>query len=108
MHVAGYYMPFTSTRALMDKFQISDRGVDDRRLEFPINNWLAETGRTYVLAGAISHPRKGERNKEDCAFYWNIDGRYPSSTKTNPRDPTIGFLLRPSHVDQALGRIARP
>lgn len=59
IYVAGYYMTFTTARSMMDKLQIDDR------LEFPINNWLAEQNKLTVLAGAIAHPVTGELNKED-------------------------------------------
>jgi hypothetical protein len=64
-YVAGYYMTFTTTRALMAKLQIDDRGVEDEHLEHPINNWLAEQSRHNVLTGAICHPVTGQRDKED-------------------------------------------
>ena len=63
--VAGYYMTFPTTRALMDQLEINDRGVDNKRLEFPINNWLAGRGILHVLAGAIGHPVTGQFDKED-------------------------------------------
>jgi len=53
----------------MDKFRIDDRGVEDARLEFPINNWLAEQGKLDILAGSISHPIKGEPNEEDGTLF---------------------------------------
>lgn len=41
MYVAGYFLTFPTVRALMSKLEIDDRGVEEERLEFPINNWLA-------------------------------------------------------------------
>jgi hypothetical protein len=54
--VAGYYMNFITSRAVMDKLKIHDRGTEDNCLEFLINNWLIESGRTTLLAGVIGHP----------------------------------------------------
>jgi hypothetical protein len=42
-------MTFAVTRALMDKIQTDDRRVEDKSLEFPIKNWLAEQGIYNVL-----------------------------------------------------------
>ena len=55
-YVAGSYMTFATTRALMDGFQIDDCGVEDERLEYTVNNWLAEQGRYHVFAGATLGP----------------------------------------------------
>jgi len=61
-------MTIATTRVLMDpdKFQIDGRGVEDERLEYPLNNWLAEQGKYNVLAGAtIGHLVAGQPNKGD-------------------------------------------
>jgi hypothetical protein len=34
--VAGYYMSFVTTHAIMNKLNADEQGVDDLRLEFPI------------------------------------------------------------------------
>jgi hypothetical protein len=43
----------------------TDRGVEDERLEYSINNWLAEHGKYNKFAGAIVHPATGRSNEED-------------------------------------------
>jgi hypothetical protein len=64
--VAGYYMDFSTTRAIMAKLNIDDRGAQDDRLELSINNWLGENGKTTPLAGAIIHPSARDiTNQED-------------------------------------------
>ena len=65
MFVAGYFLTFATTHALMDKLQIDDRGVEIERIEYPINNWLAERGKCNMLAGAIGHPITGDPSRED-------------------------------------------
>jgi hypothetical protein len=42
MYVVSYFLTFATIRALMDKLEIDDRGVEEERIEFAINNWLAE------------------------------------------------------------------
>lgn len=58
-------MDFAATRAVMANLHIPDRGVEDDRLENPINDWLAENGKLNVLAGAIAHPTKKKSHLED-------------------------------------------
>jgi hypothetical protein len=65
MYVAGYYLTYATVRALMSKLEIDDRGVEDFRLEYPVNNFLAEQGKYNMLAGAISHPVTGDPTQED-------------------------------------------
>jgi hypothetical protein len=65
MYVAGYFMTFATIRALLNKLEIDDRGVEEERLEWPINNWLAEQGRLNMLAGSIGHPVTGKPDKDD-------------------------------------------
>lgn len=65
MFVAGYFLTFATARALMHKLQIDDRGVEIERIEYPINNWLAERGKCNILAGAIGHPITGDPSRED-------------------------------------------
>ncbi|KIM35951.1 hypothetical protein M413DRAFT_14247 [Hebeloma cylindrosporum] len=70
IYVGGYYMTFATTRRLMAKLQIDDRGASDDYLERPINNWLAghqEVG--HILAGAIGHPVTGQPNEEDGILF---------------------------------------
>ncbi|KAF8908469.1 hypothetical protein CPB85DRAFT_1562773 [Mucidula mucida] len=58
-HLAGYYMDFATTRALMEFYEIPDKGVQDKHLDHPLNDWLAEKRKYTVLAGTIRHPSKG-------------------------------------------------
>ncbi|KAF9018138.1 hypothetical protein BDZ89DRAFT_1074168 [Hymenopellis radicata] len=58
-HLGGYYMDFTTTRALMEFYDIPDKGVENDRLDYPLNDWLAKNNKVEVLAGTIMHPSKG-------------------------------------------------
>jgi hypothetical protein len=57
--VVGYYLTYTRVRALMERLGVDDRDINDERLHWPINNWLAETGKLHILAGSIIHPSRG-------------------------------------------------
>ncbi len=60
-HLGGYYMDFATTRALMKYYEIPDKGVEDERLDYPLNDWLAKNGKREVLAGTMMHPSKGSK-----------------------------------------------
>ncbi|KAF9018136.1 hypothetical protein BDZ89DRAFT_1074166 [Hymenopellis radicata] len=58
-HLGGYYLDFDTTRALMEFYNIPDKGVENDRLDYPLNDWLAKNEKYEVLAGTIMHPSKG-------------------------------------------------
>lgn len=58
-------MSFATTHTLMKTYNINDKGVEDDRLEFPINDWLFENNKLEVLAGAIHHPDCERGTRED-------------------------------------------
>jgi hypothetical protein len=51
--VAGYFLSYADTHAVMDKLGIPDKGVDDMMLKFPINDWLAKAKRFHVVCNTI-------------------------------------------------------
>ncbi len=65
--VGGYYLRFPAARHVMKNLQIDDKGVENWRLEFPNNDWLAKQGKKDVLAGVCRHPSTGPdaRGNED-------------------------------------------
>ncbi|KAF9014870.1 hypothetical protein BDZ89DRAFT_1066239 [Hymenopellis radicata] len=64
-YLGGYYLPFPATRRVMKNLQIDDKGVENWRLEFPVNDWLAKHGKKDVLAGVLQHPSTGRDARED-------------------------------------------
>ena len=53
--VAGYLINYSDTRAIMDKLQIPDKGVEDIMLKHPINDWLAKTNRYNIVCTTVGH-----------------------------------------------------
>ena len=53
---AGYLVGFRDVRAIMDKLEIPDKGVDDAMLTYPINDWLAKTKRHKVICVTVGDP----------------------------------------------------
>lgn len=78
-------MNFDSTRAAMAKLNIDTRKVNDLRLEWPINNWLAETSKLNILAGAIRHPRYTSKEEDGILFMCRFIQAYCNEA----RDPVL-------------------
>ena len=51
--VAGYLISYSDARVIMDKLQIPDKGVEDIRLQHPINDWLAKTKRRNIVCTTV-------------------------------------------------------
>jgi len=55
LQIAGYVLSYSDARAMMDRLQIPDKGVEDLRLEYPINDWLAKTNRCEIVCLSDGH-----------------------------------------------------
>jgi len=53
--IAGYLLSYSDARAMMDRLQIPDKGVEDIRLKYPINDWLAKTKRYNIVCMTDGH-----------------------------------------------------
>src|SRR5262245_32958689 len=62
LNVGGYWMNFATARQLASTLGI-DLGDDTKqnnlRMEFPINNWLADNGKLNCKAGVLQWPQDG-------------------------------------------------
>ena len=56
---AGYLIGYQDVRAIMDKLEIPDKGVEDFMLKYPINDWLAKTKRRGIMCVTVGNPRAG-------------------------------------------------
>ena len=70
--VAGYLISYPDARAIMDKLQIPDKGVDDIMLKHPINDWLAETKRFRLVCTTIGHIYSGYKDAEGVFLITHI------------------------------------
>ena len=50
VQIAGYILSYPDDHAMMDRLQIPEKGGQDIRLKYPINDWLAKTGVTTSSA----------------------------------------------------------
>jgi hypothetical protein len=53
--VAGYFLSYADTRAVMNKLRIPDKGVDDKLIQHPINDWLFMKKRFHVVCNTIGN-----------------------------------------------------
>jgi len=53
LQIAGYLVSYSDARAIMGKLQIPDKGVDNIRLQFPLNDWLAKTKRYNIVCTTV-------------------------------------------------------
>jgi len=78
--VAGYFFSYSDARAIMDKLQIPDKGVDDIRLNFPINDWLAKTKRYNVFCTTVGHVYSGYKDAEGVLIITHIKNHHHPQT----------------------------
>jgi len=55
LQIAGYILSYSDAHAMMDRLEIPDRGVEDIRLKYPINDWLAKTKRYSIVCMSDGH-----------------------------------------------------
>lgn len=70
--VAGYFASYPDTRAIMDKLQIPDKGVNDTMLKHPINDWLAKTKHYNVVCKTFGHTYSGCQDAEGVILITTI------------------------------------
>ena len=70
--VAGYFISYSDTRAIMDNLQIPDKGVEDLMLKFPINDWLAKTKRFNIVCTTVGHVYSGYKDAEGVFLITHI------------------------------------
>ena len=80
--VAGYFVSYPDTRAIMDKLQIPDKGVDDIMLKHPINDWLAKTNRYEIVCTTVGHIYSGYKDAECVFLITRIKIVHPSRSQT--------------------------
>lgn len=70
--VAGYLVNYSDTHAIMGKLQIPDKGVDDIKLQNPINDWLAKTKRFNTVCTTVGHIYSGYRDADGVFLITHI------------------------------------
>lgn len=70
--VAGYFVNYFDSRAIMDQLQIPDKGVDEIMLKFPINDWLAKTKRHNIVCTTVGHVYSGYKEAEGAFLITQI------------------------------------
>lgn len=68
--VGGYYVDFSQTLAVMQRLNIDRRGERVRKVENPINDWLAKNKILHVTTGSIRHPQSSSDTPEEDGIFF--------------------------------------